>query len=224
MLSVESYLEQQSLWPKAGRHILAQYDPVSIIVYQAFRPQIADEAASLGRFGSSFSRGRMSWIKPSFLWMMYRCGWATKPGQEHVLAIRLRREFFEKVLSTAVPSSYVADLFPSPEQWHKAVKSSNARLQWDPDHGPSGQPLERRAIQLGLRGALLAEYADNAILELQDITDMVIRERDHAHRPYTLLQVPSERPFVPDDHSAAIAIGLDGFAGVNAQKNGQSYA
>jgi hypothetical protein len=37
----------------------------------------------------------MTWIKPSFLWMMYRCGWATKPGQERVLAIQITREGFE---------------------------------------------------------------------------------------------------------------------------------
>jgi hypothetical protein len=220
MLSMESYLEQQSLWPMAGRHILAQFDQESIIVYQAFGPQIAEEAATLGRFGPSFSRGRMSWIKPNFLWMMYRCGWATKPGQEHVLAISMSREFFERVLCAAIPSSFTPDLFTSRENWQLAVNHSNVRLQWDPDHGPSGQPLERRAIQLGLRGALLAEYADNAILEIQDITDMIIRERDHAHRPYNLLQLPRERIFVPYGPNAAIAIGLDGLASAGAGANG----
>ena len=35
---------------------------------------ITDEVLKLGRFGSRFSMNRMTWIKPSFLWMMYRCG------------------------------------------------------------------------------------------------------------------------------------------------------
>ncbi len=91
MLAIESYKRLSTDWPTAGRHILAQYDQDGVIVYQAFRPAIAVEALSLQRFGASFSRSRMSWIKPNFLWMMYRCGWATKPGQERVLAVRVRR-------------------------------------------------------------------------------------------------------------------------------------
>jgi hypothetical protein len=29
-----------------------------------------------------------TWVKPSFLWMMYRSGWATTPGQERILPAR----------------------------------------------------------------------------------------------------------------------------------------
>ncbi len=49
---------------------------------------------------------RMTWIKPSFLWMMYRSGWATKPGQERVLAVELLRSGFEQALSEACLSSF----------------------------------------------------------------------------------------------------------------------
>jgi hypothetical protein len=31
----------------------------------------------------------MTWIKPSFLWMMYRCGWGAKEGQESVLVVEI---------------------------------------------------------------------------------------------------------------------------------------
>ena len=48
----------------------------------------------------------MSWIKPNFLWMMFRCGWATKVNQERVLAIHLRRPFFESLLAEAIPSTH----------------------------------------------------------------------------------------------------------------------
>jgi hypothetical protein len=34
------YLEQEQVWPTEGRHILAQYDYNSVLVYQAFRPAI----------------------------------------------------------------------------------------------------------------------------------------------------------------------------------------
>jgi uncharacterized protein DUF4291 len=70
------YLEQLPTWPPSGRHILAQFDDDSIYVYQAYRPAIANYAVTNQRFGGEFSYNRMSWIKPNFLWMMYRSGWA----------------------------------------------------------------------------------------------------------------------------------------------------
>ncbi|WP_413199926.1 DUF4291 family protein, partial [Nostoc piscinale] len=90
-LVTESYLNQISCWPQTGRHILAQYDDQTVVVYQAYRPEIGHFAASNGYFGGEFSLERMSWIKPNFLWMMYRCGWGTKDGQEVVLAIWIQR-------------------------------------------------------------------------------------------------------------------------------------
>ncbi len=144
------YLEQKAIWPAEGRHILAQYDQSSVVVYQAYRPSIGEYAVQHQRFGGDFGFNRMSWIKPNFLWMMYRSGWGTKPGQEVILAIRIRRDFFESVLSAAVPSSYDPDLYSTKEAWKKSVAKSSVRLQWDPDHAPSGAREERRAIQLGL--------------------------------------------------------------------------
>ncbi len=38
---------------------------------------------------------RMTWIKPNFLWMMYRSGWAVKKNQERILAIKLTKKGFE---------------------------------------------------------------------------------------------------------------------------------
>lgn len=72
-------------------HIRAVYDDKTIRIYQAYNNRIADEAIKNGTFGSSFNRNRMTWIKPSFLWMMYRSGWATKENQERILAIKLQQ-------------------------------------------------------------------------------------------------------------------------------------
>jgi len=157
-LITEPYLIQVSKWPKAGRHILAQYDDHSIVVYQAYRPAIGNFAASNGYFGGEFELDRMSWIKTNFLWMMYRSGWGTTPGQEVVLAIWLKRSAFEEILTKAVHSSYVPKLYSTRQAWQKSLKHSQVRLQWDPDHHPSGAKLERRAMQLGLRGEILAAY------------------------------------------------------------------
>src|SRR6476620_1634381 len=100
-LPLESYLAQSARWPSAGRHILAHHDERSVVVYQAYRPQIADEALARGRFGPSWKRERMTWIKPGFLWMMHRSGWAQKPDQERVLGLRLSLAFFDEILSLA---------------------------------------------------------------------------------------------------------------------------
>ena len=95
------------------------------------------------RFGGpQFSYNRMSWIKTNFLWMMYRSGWATKPRQERVLAVWVKKEGFDKILSHALTGH---------DEKEQGVKRSPVRLQWDPDHDPSGTCERRRAIQLGLR-------------------------------------------------------------------------
>jgi hypothetical protein len=169
-LALESYAAQAQRWPRTGRHILAQFDLESVVVYQAFRPQIGHFAAAHSYFGAGFSLSRMSWIKPNFLWMMYRSGWAGKEGQEVVLAVRLRRPAFEEILAAAVPSGFDPRLFPTESGWKQAVAASEVRLQWDPDHHPSGAPLERRAIQLGLRGKLLEKYSREWILSMEDVS------------------------------------------------------
>ena len=165
VLETRPYLDQVKSWPTSGRHILAQYDDESIVVYQAYRPTIAEFAVRHQRFGGEFKLTRMSWIKPNFLWMMYRCGWASKEGQEHVLAVRLRREFFDRVLRLAVPSGFHKGRYSTAAEWKEALHSSEVRLQWDPDHSPAGGKVERRAIQLGLRGSILKEYAQEALIE-----------------------------------------------------------
>ena len=66
------------------RRILANYNKTTIRVYQAYNNKIADEALKLGKYGDSFKMDRMTWIKPSFLWMMYRSGWGTKINQERI--------------------------------------------------------------------------------------------------------------------------------------------
>ncbi len=96
-LSIEPYSDQFPRLPQSGRHILAQFDMDTIVVYQAFSPDTAHWAVEHGHFGDGFSFNRMSWIKPSFLWMMYRSGWATKSGQEAVLAIWIKRAGFDAI-------------------------------------------------------------------------------------------------------------------------------
>jgi hypothetical protein len=146
----------------------------------------------------------MSWIKPNFLWMMYRSQWGQAEGQEVVLAIRLRRGFFDSLLVEAVPSSFEAHTFGSREDWATAVARSDVRLQWDPDDLPTGEKCERRAIQLGLRGAALEAYGKREIVQIIDMSTFVAEQRSNVHEWKSgRLMTPSERVYIPADPNVA---------------------
>src|SRR5258708_39212138 len=101
----------------------------------------------------------MSWIKTNFLWMMFRSGWGTKPNQEVILAVRIKRSAFDSILAVAVHASFAPEEYAAQAAWKTALSQSPVPVQWDPDHHPTGTRLERRAIQLGLSGRALASYA-----------------------------------------------------------------
>ena len=179
-LETELHAIQARRWPDSGEHILAHHDADSIVVYQAYRPSTGRHAIEHGRLGGpDFSFTRMSWIKPNFLWMMYRSGWGTKPGQEVTLGLRLRRTFFDSLLRSAVASSFDARRYASRAEWKTALEDSEVRLQWDPDHAPDGSPLRRRALQLGLRGGALDTLADQ-LIEVIDMSAFVAEQHVHA--------------------------------------------
>lgn len=216
-LETEPYLLQQARWPVSGRHIMAQFDSQSVVVYQAYRPAIGLFAAEHSFFGGPFKLDRMSWIKPSFLWMMYRSGWATKEGQEVILAVRIRRSAFDSILSQAVHSTYHAgahsqegpSALADAAAWRIAVKESDVRLQWDPDRDPSGLPIERRAIQLGLRGAVLAQYSRDCIIGIEDISNFVRQQHQYVLLgAYDKLYTPKEEEYPVEPPSVRSHLGL----------------
>jgi Domain of unknown function (DUF4291) len=209
MIVTEPFTDQVRIWPKEGRHILAQYDDDTIIVYQAYRPVIGRFAAENGKFGGEFSYSRMSWVKPNFLWMMYRSGWGTKEGQEVTLALRLKRSFFESLLAHAIPSSWDRREFGTEKEWSQAVAQSSVRLQWDPDHNPSGAALQRRAIQLGLRGELLEKFGQRELLEVIDLSEFVAEQRMRlASGGEGTLILPRERVYLPADQAVTARLAL----------------
>ncbi|MBS7531578.1 DUF4291 domain-containing protein [Hazenella sp. IB182353] len=208
-LVTEPYREQVRSWPQKGRHILAQFDQDTIVVYQAYHPGIGQYAEKHNRFGEGFKLTRMSWIKTNFLWMMYRSGWGTKENQEMILAIWLKRDAFESILANAVNSSYDPDQYASYEEWKQAGMKSDVRLQWDPDHDPLGNKVERRAIQLGLRGDTLMKYSDEWIVQIEDISDFVAMQRSHAQKhEFDKLVVPKERPYLLHDPALKLKLGI----------------
>ena len=165
--------------------IRADYDERTIVVYQAYRPEIAEAAVAAQRFVPPFSLGRMTWIKPSFLWMMERCGWATKPGQEHVLAVRITRVGWEEALASARLSE-------------KGASGAPVVVQWDPERSVRGGKLAHRSIQVGLGRRIVQRYVDDWTVEIRDLTPLVgrlrrFREEREWSRVTPLL--PPERPY-----------------------------
>lgn len=139
--------------------IRAVYNDNTIRVYQAYNDIIADEAVSNNKFGKSFSMNRMTWIKPSFLWMMYRSGWATKHGQNRIIAIDMNRAGFDEIVTSAVKSTFDSIVDTSMEEWKKAISVSDVRVQWDPERDIFGNPSKNiRSIQLGIRGEILQQF------------------------------------------------------------------
>ncbi|HUZ35097.1 MAG TPA: DUF4291 domain-containing protein [Streptosporangiaceae bacterium] len=155
-----------------SRQVRASFTDRDITVYQAYSPQIADAVIAAGTFVAPFNRDRMTWIKPSFLWMMYRSGWAARPGQERVLAVQITRDGFEWALAHAALSHYEPGTYDSQQQWAERKQASPVRVQWDPDRSLTLAPISPRAIQVGLSGEAVSRYLSQWITSITDITPL----------------------------------------------------
>jgi hypothetical protein len=182
--------------------VRADYDTRTIVVYQAYRSAIADAAVAAQRFVEPFSMNRMTWIKPSFLWMTERSNWARKPGQEHVLAVRVTREGWETALSQAVLTSYEPGVHLDRQDWQRQIKHATVNVQWDPERTIRGGILDARSIQVGLSRHIIHQYVEEWTTEIRDLTPHVrkiaaLLKEGHKDKAAALL--PKERPYpLPD--------------------------
>ena len=163
------------------KEIFAQYDRQCIRVYQAYNPAIAKEAVSLQTFGKNFNVNRMTWIKPSFLWLMYRSNWGTKKNQECILAIDVYQSKFNEILQKAVLTSPDSKSYTG-IQWEKAFDETTVYCQWDPDRNINGNAINRAAIQIGLKGNTLREFLDTGICRIEDLTPLVKKWNKQLYR------------------------------------------
>merc|ERR1712190_220714 len=156
--------------------------------------------------GPRFSKTRMTWVKPSFGWMLYRSGYGYKPGQTRVLKIKISHAD----LATLLERCHCVDTNKATRSKRSdSANSGNGRVQWDPErdmmqaHGREPRELlQTRAIQIGLKGNLSALYVNSAI-SIQDVTDLCHRVFD-AHRSKKkdamdalVDDLPTERPYLP---------------------------
>jgi len=209
-MKTEKYIEQKRRLPQTGKQIIARREKDNIVVYQAFNPQIANYAVKHQQFGgSAYSFNRMSWIKPGFLWMMYRAGWASKEHQQQILAITLSVNHFKTILKQATVTSYDKSLFTSEEEWKTELNKTEVRLQWDPDHDPSGNKQERKAIQIGMKGNILKKFCTEWIAHIEDITDFVKEEHQKVlNNTIDNLNVPYEEVIEINDGTIEERVGI----------------
>lgn len=191
-----------------------EWDAQGVYVYQAYKPEIADWALENQKFGGpSWKPTRMTWIKPSFAWMLYRSGYGMKKsGQTRVLKIKLSHETIGYLLSHCKCVDTNKDTRVKNKQTHEG--GGNGRVQWDPDrdlfHSEKNEPrrmVHQRAIQIGLSGPLSEYYVDH-ILFIQEVTDLahqvgaahkMKKENDTALAMEALRkELPNERPYLPD--------------------------
>ena len=175
--------------------IRADYDDRSIIVYQAYSKVIALPALQNNRFVPPFSLNRMTWIKPSFLWLMERSQWGLKSGQEMILAIRITRRGWEQALSQAVLTSHDPRVYRHYDEWAAQFEKALVHVQWDPERTLRGKSLPVNSIQVGLGRHIIEKYVNEWTIEIKDVTPLV-------RKIYGLLQQGQEakaKGFLPKE-------------------------
>lgn len=203
---------RRTSWCLVRTHeIRADFDQTSIVVYQAYSAEIGRAAVANGGFVAPFSRTRMTWIKPSFLWMMARSGWGRKPGQEMVLGVRITREGWEEALSQAVLTHADRRVYRGTDEWRAAFSGARVHVQWDPERQLRGGAMDAKSVQVGLSRHVIDRYADEWVIGIDDLTPLVRRihelKDEDAGKAKALL--PRERVY-PLPLELARRIGVDG--------------
>jgi hypothetical protein len=184
------------------REVRASRGENTIRVYQAFSNAIAEGALKAQTLVAPFSRSRMTWIKPSFCWMMYRSGWARKDNQERVLGIDITRAGFEWALSHSCATAFDPNRHSSVDEWKRLLSSSPVRIQWDPERTVLLEPLDYRTIQIGLSGVAVESYADTWITKIEDVTPLARQIEllaKNGEREQAQAQLPNEVPYSLSD-------------------------
>ena len=162
----------------APYEIRANYDRDTIVVYQAYSHEIADAALKQKRFVSPFSLHRMTWIKPSFLWLMHRSNWGQKANQQRTLAVHITRSGWEKGLSLGILTHPEPSVFPNASDWETQFANAAVHIQWDTERSLRGAGRNHFSIQVGIGRQLIEEYVNEWVVKIDDLTSTVSRIRE----------------------------------------------
>lgn len=151
--------------------IRAHYDAETITVYQAYNSDIAFAAIEQQKMSASphFRLTRMTWVKPSWCWMMYRAGYSYKDkNQERILALKMKHEHFIELLNNSTlatePGQAVAEI-------RVKERPTTVKVQWDPERSPRLEKLGHRSIQIGIPGSIAMAWAEDWIVGIEDMTE-----------------------------------------------------
>lgn len=193
------------------RQIRADYDRDTIVVYQAYNDAIADAALAAGRFTAPFSFQRMTWIKPSYLWLMERSGWGTKSNQTRILAVQIARSGWDAALRQGVLTSYHSGIHHLQDEWRQQFQQAIVHVQWDPERSLRGKKLEHRSIQVGVGRHLITEFAETWTREIIDLTPLTAKLRQFRQQgDYDKAKrlLPRESVY-PVDQATADQLGIE---------------
>ncbi|MEZ4398944.1 MAG: DUF4291 domain-containing protein [Kofleriaceae bacterium] len=163
----------------ARREIRADYDGDTIVVYQAYPAAIAEPALAAQRFVPPFSLTRMTWIKPSFYWLMHRSNWGRQPGQERTLGVRIDRGGWERALELGVLTTFERAVFATADAWATQFRDAVVHVQWDPERDLRGTARNHDSIQVGLGRAIIGEFVSSWVTSIEDLTPRVAKMRAH---------------------------------------------
>lgn len=189
---------------------VGEWDAQGVYVYQAFCDEIADWALEHQQFGGpKFNTSRMTWIKPSFAWVLYRSGYGSKPGQNRVLKIKISHTALADLLRQCKCVDTNKDT-----RSKRSADDGIGRIQWDPERdvmsADGREPrmmLRRRAIQIGLKGRLSEQYV-SSIISIEDVTELShgVCQAHRSKKKDVMAELkpglPEERPYLPlcSDH------------------------
>lgn len=164
--------------PRAGRPLLATWDETSVVVWQAHRPEVADELLARGRpGGTSWRTDRVTRMRTSLPSLLGRCDWCRRPGRERLLALRLSRDGFDAMLRQAVHGEFEPANYATRGAWQLATRYGAVTLTWHPDRDALGRELPRQAPRIAVRDDALRRLTTDWVLALEDWTPWVQRAR-----------------------------------------------
>ena len=158
--------------------IRAKYSKSTITIYQAYASNIAAPALERQEFVKPFSFHRMTWIKPSFLWLMYRSIWGQKKSQENILAVQIERTGWDHALSLGVLTHPEPSVYGNPDEWKSQFDNASVHIQWDTERNIRGSAMNRFSIQVGISRHLIREYVEDWIVKIDDLTPTVTKIRN----------------------------------------------
>ncbi len=191
--------------------IRADYDRDTIVMYQAYSVAIAKPALKQQTFVKPFSFNRMTWIKPSFLWLMHRSQWGQKSNQDNILAVRITRTGWESALCMGVLTGYEKSVHANPMTWRNQFENAKVHVQWDPERSIKGADMQVDSIQVGLSRHVIHHFVDEWIVSIEDYTPLVKTIRRLLHKGdirNAKKKLPPEYVYpVPDEIGAHLKLG-----------------